>query len=246
MITILSPARNIRPSAPPLAPVTTPEFIDETLHLVQELRQYSPWELETILKTTPKLAMNAFQSYQDFDKSQNGSPVIFTYAGLVYRNLDAVHLSDKALAYGFEHLRILSALYGVLKPCDGILPYRLELMSKLKVDGKNLYRYWQDKIHTTLFRTEEPVLSLCSGEFEKAVIPHLRPNDKFITCKFLENRYGKLDNSVVAIKAARGQMARFVLNNTLANPDDVKLFNWDGYAFSHGLSHSSLYVFVKQ
>ena len=132
-----------------------------------------------------------------------------------------------------------------MRPLDGIQPYRLEMGCKLQFDGKNLYQFWGDKLYRALFEQGDTVLNLASKEYSKAITPYLQPKDRWITCEFLTYRKGKLATVATSAKMARGQMARFIVQNHITAPENVQAFSWDGYAFAAEQSKEDCYVFVK-
>ena len=243
MIAFLSPAKNMRPAPAPGVSLTRPVFQREADRLASLLRKYSPWELESLLQINPSLAMKAAGYYQDFAEAP-ASAALSAYYGLAFQHLDAASLTPEDYAWAGEHLRILSALYGVLRPADGIRPYRLELQSRLRVEGQSLYAFWGERIARELFKTGEPVIHLASGEYARAVLPHRRPGDICITCEFSILRRGKRTTLATGAKMARGEMARFLVKNRLERPTDLQAFEWDGYAFAPALSDETRYVFL--
>lgn len=236
MLTILSPAKNMRESSLDGLTVSRPCFLNRAEKLVEELKGYSPWQLEGPLALSPELAIKAHCFYQAWDKQATGSPAILTYRGLQFTHLEpeSFTLCDHEFANG--HLRILSALYGLLLPADGISPYRLELQSKVKIQGMNLYAFWGDSIKKELFRTENPVINLASGEYSRAVMRHLGPGERVITCDFLTTRGSKRRVIPTEAKMARGRMAQFIVKHRIDNPQHLRDFDWDGYAFVEKLS----------
>ena len=247
MIAILSPAKNMRAdcSFPDGVAVTKPQFPKETNLLWERLRQLSPWELESAFKINPQLAMKAACDFQDFDREKDGVPALFAYAGLAYTNLGVADFTAEDVVFANDHLRILSGFYGLLRPCDGIRPYRLEMGCKLQFDGLSLYQLWGDKLYRSLFQSGAPVINLASKEYSKAVEPYLQGNDRFITCDFLTWRNGKYTTIATAAKMARGQMVRWMVKERLTQPEQLQAFDWDGYHFDPDRSDDSRYVFQK-
>ncbi len=247
MIAILSPAKTIRTDCPfpPGLALTKPQFPAETVRLWERLRQLAPWELESAFKINPQLAMRAACDFQDFDWDKPGTPALFSYAGLAFTNLGAADFTSEDVAFANDHLRILSGFYGLVRPCDGIQPYRLEMGCKLKFGGQSLYRFWGDKLYRSLFAAGQPVINLASREYAKAVEPYLRPGDRFITCDFVTWRNGRLTTIATAAKMARGQMARWMVRERLTEPEQLKGFDWDGYAFVPERSSTGHYCFQK-
>jgi len=223
-----------------------PAYREETQRLAELLKAFSPWQLESLMKISPDLALRAHMDFQNFHWDNPGSPALLSYHGLAYQNLSARDFTLEDFAFAQNHLRILSAFYGLLRPTDALQPYRLELGCRWKVDGKSLYHFWGDKLCRDLFAPGEPVINLASGEYSKAVIPHLRPGDRMITCDFLVNRRGRLTCLATGAKMARGQMARFLIKNRLRDPEQLQAFDWEDYAFVPALSTESKYVFVQQ
>ena len=244
MIAFLSPAKNMRPAPAPGVSLTRPVFQREADRLASLLRKYSPWELESLLQINPSLAMKAAGYYQDFAEAP-ATAALSAYYGLAFQHLDAASLTPEDYAWAGEHLRILSALYGVLRPADGIRPYRLELQSRLRVEGQSLYAFWGERIARELFKTGEPVIHLASGEYARAVLPHRRPGDICITCEFSTLRRGRRVTLATGAKMARGEMARFLIKNRLERPANLRAFEWEGYAFAPALSDETRYVFLQ-
>lgn len=254
MLAVLSPAKNMRPARTDL-PLSPPLFEDKTRRLADLLKGYSAWELESLLAVNPALAMKAFFMMQDFDAAKlwspedgepGGWPALLAFYGLAYQSMAPDELSEEELRYAHDHLRILSAFYGLLRPLDRILPYRLEMQSKVKVEGQNLYRFWGDAPARALFAGGETVVNLASGEYAKALLAHLAPGDRLITCRFEIVRRGRRLMLATEAKMARGRMARFLVKNRPEKPEELREFEWEGYAFSPALSDERTYVFQKR
>jgi cytoplasmic iron level regulating protein YaaA (DUF328/UPF0246 family) len=247
MLAILSPAKRIQPCpCPPGVPLTEPVFRREAGRLGELLRGYAPWQLESLLGVSPQLGLDAFALSRDFDPDVPGSPALLAYQGLAYWNLDPGSFSREDLLAAQERLRILSTLYGVLRPLDGISPHRLDFLAKIRPDGKTLYRWWGDRLRRELFSAGEPVVNLCSQEYAKAVSPWLLPGDVFITVRFLQQRGGRLVTRPTAAKAARGQMARWLVLRRVREPEELVAFDWEDYRFSPELSGPFLYTFLQE
>ena len=245
---ILSPAKNTRSARAEGLDLTVPPFREKTEGLAEAVRSYSAWELESLMKINPELAMKAYLDYQAFCFDGPGSPALLAYHGLAFRYLDAQSLSREELLFAQEHVRVLSAFYGVLRPLDEIMPYRLEFLCRLKMDGKDLYHYWADGIYRALFDglADRTVINLCSAEYAKAVEPHLTAADRFVTCSFLSRgKNGKLQTRATAAKMARGRMVRFAVQNRIDSPEELWAFDWEDYAFCQELSTENNYVFLQ-
>lgn len=247
MIAILSPAKRLAPApCPPGLGMTVPVFLREAKELGKLLKSYSPWQLESLLSVSPGLALDAFALCRDFDPEQPAAPAILAYRGLAYQHLDAPALSPEEVAAAQGRLRILSALYGVLRPLDGTAPYRLDFMAKLRPEGKDLYSWWGDKLHRELFSAGETVVNLCSGEYSRAVEPWLRPGDRWVTVRFLQWKKGRLVTRATAAKAARGRMARWIIQTGPARPEALAEFCWGGWRFSPERSGRDELVFLLE
>ena len=245
MRVVLSPAKNMRPAAVDGLPLTQPLFEEQTRRLAEILKGYAPWQLESLLDVNPALAMRAYQDMQDFRWGRAGSPALPAFYGLAYRHLNPGDFTREDLLYAQDRLRILSAFYGLLRPLDEIQPYRLEMGGRVRVDGENLYRFWGAGPCRAVFESGELVVNLASGEYAKALLAHLGPDDRPVTCRFEVRRRGKRVMLATEAKMARGEMARFILKNRLERPGEIQAFEWGGYAFEPALSDDGLYVFTK-
>ena len=183
--------------------------------------------------------------------SENTNPALVTYEGIQYKYMAPRVFTYDYFDYAQKYLRILSGLYGVLKPLDGIVPYRLEMQAKLKTDFcKNLYDFWGADIYKNLTLDDDNassnvILNLASEEYAKAVRKFIKPTDTFITCTFAEQVNGSLKEKGVYVKMARGEMVRFMAENNITKPEDIKAFTGLGYRFSPKDSREQHYVFIR-
>ena len=149
--------------------------------------------------------------------------------------------------YVQNHLRILSAFYGVLKPLDGVTPYRLEMQAKVGIgDAKNLYEYWGDMLYCSVIDNSRIIINLASKEYSKSIEKYLTLRDKYITIVFCELSGDKLVTKGTYAKMARGEMVRFMAENSIENPEDIKKFDRLGYAFRYDLSSDTEYIFERR
>ena len=243
---LLSPARNMRPTAIPGVAPARPLFEGHTLRIVQELRQYGPLELESLLDTSPEKAMALVDAYQRFDRLGPGTPALTTYSGLAFHNLAPGDFGGEDFAFAQEHLRILSALHGMLRPYDGIVPHRLGLDCRVRVEGQDLYAFWGDALYKALFPREDWVVSLASKEYMKLITPYLTPADRMVFCTFYVQKPEGAKATPNSVKTARGQMARFIIQHRIDEPEGLKDFDWGGYRFIPGRSGMDKYVFTQQ
>ena len=159
MLTIISPAKNMKIRKRDDLLLSKVMFPKETEEIIKELKKYQPYELETLMKINEKLAIQTFMDIQNFDLQKEGTPAILTYDGLVFKPIDAKTFSVAEMEFMNTHLRILSACYGAVRPLDEILPYRLEMQCKLKIDDKSLYQFWGDLLYKEVYRENQVVLN---------------------------------------------------------------------------------------
>ena len=243
MIAIVSPA--MRMHAAGILPQSEPQFMHETELLHGRLRPLLPHQLETALCVNAELALKAYADMQSFSRRRQGVAAAYGYNGLCYRALDPASFSEDEKRYMQEHLRILSAFYGLLRPLDNLQPYRLEMQTRGVPQCPDLYAFWGDKLYRALFMETDCVLSLCSKEYEKAILPHAAPASRIIRCEFLVPDKGKLLMKPTQVKVARGLMARYIVKNRIDTPEALLSFGADGYAFAPYRSTSQLFVFTK-
>lgn len=245
MIAIISPAMNMKLPKETGLDVTRPVFWEDAQRIGNALKQLQPWEFEEWMHVNPKLAAQAFMDARDFSIQKPGSPAALTYTGLVYQYLRPWEFTGEELRYAQEHLRILSGLYGVLRPLDGIQPYRLEMACRLPIEGKRLYSYWGRRLYESLYERGEPVINLASEEYAKTIRRYLRPEDFFLDIRFLTWKNGKHKTITAWAKMARGAMAGSIIRNQWKRPQQLKQFEWEGFAFEEALSDESRYTFVR-
>lgn len=244
---IISPAKkmNIDTEYPPFA--NLPKFIDKAERLADYMKQLSFDELKRILNCNDKIARLNYERYQNINLRENLSSAILTYDGIQYKYMAPQVFEDKYFEYIQKNLRILSGFYGILKPLDGVVPYRLEMQAKLKTDFcKTLYDYWKDTLFRELTDNENQILNLASEEYSKAISKYLNPNIKFISAIFGEISNGNIKEKGVYVKMARGEMVRYMAENQIEKIDDIKNFDRLGFLFSQEHSTYNRYVFLMK
>ena len=244
---IISPAKKMREDVDSLPPKGLPALLGETERLLAHLRGLSLPELKKLLSCNDQLAQLNYQRYQTMDLGRRLTPALLAYEGIQYRYMAPGVFSQGALDYVEDHLRILSGFYGVLRPFDGVTPYRLEMGARLKTSFcKDLYDFWGEKLAAAL----DPggvVLDLASGEYSRAVIPHLPAGTRVITPIFGELRAdGKVAEKGVYVKMARGEMVRFLAERGAETPEAMKDFDRMGYAYAPERSDDTTYVFLRE
>ena len=246
---IISPAKKLNEEKHSYEQVTNIPFSSDSKCLIDELKSYSVETVKSLMNISDSIANlnhNRFNAWSyPFDKSLS-KPAIFMFDGAVYNALDVNSLNSEELSYCQQNLRILSGLYGLLKPLDLIMPYRLEMGTKLKVNGyNNLYEFWDQKITTLLLddiSKNETIINLASNEYSKVV--DLKKFTNVITPVFKDLKNGKIKVISFFAKKARGAFARFVIKNKPKTIDDLKLFNDLGYVFSQKDSSNNI-IFTR-
>lgn len=254
MITILSPAKTLKmEKALNTTLYTQPIFIREASTLIKELIKYSPPEMEELMKVNGNLAHKNFMRHikwkEEHDLS-NGKQALLAYDGAVYQGIRTGDLSQQQLYFANDHFIIFSGLYGALRPLDLIQPYRLEMGTKLKNrKGDNLYSFWQHKLTTYLKKelhrqNDNILINLASKEYS-CVIDMSKINAKVITPVFKEYKNGTHKVITIYTKRARGLMSRFIIDNNITCPSELKEFNEEGYRYNEYLSSDAEIVFTR-
>jgi cytoplasmic iron level regulating protein YaaA (DUF328/UPF0246 family) len=253
MFVILSPAKTLDESPYTVAGATQPALLDQAESLIRTLRRRSRKSLSELMGISADLAVLNHQRYQSFAPpftQDNAKAAVHMFQGDVYQGLDAATLDDSAIDYAQQHLRILSGLYGILRPLDLIQPYRLEMGTRLKTRrGAHLYAFWGDRVTDELQSAmqaaeDEVLLNLASNEYYKAVRPATLGVD-VIAPAFRELRNGKLQMISFFAKRARGAMARWVIDKRVRTRADLLAFNVDGYAYDEAASKPGVPTFVR-
>lgn len=246
MIAIISPSLTMEECSDNYTNLTIPFQVDMAKKIVSRINELNIQDMKSIMNINEKLATINKLRYKKIKFDNNGSPAILSYTGTVYKNINASIFDLDEIEFCKKHVRILSGLYGILKPYDSIYEYRLELKTKIDIeDSNNLYDYFGNSIYKCLISEDREIVNLCSGEYSKAIIPYLTNEDKFITCSFKINKNGVLKIFATDAKDTRGRMINFIVKNKINNVELLKNFNENGYVFREELSNDSEYVFVK-
>ena len=244
---ILSPAKKMRVDTDSLSVLDLPPFLERTGRLLDALRAYSPRELQALWKCNDAIAAQNIERLAHMSLTRNLTPAILSYEGIQYQYMAPGVLDRESLAYLQNHVRILSGFYGMVRPFDGVTPYRLEMGAKLSVDGaRDLYAFWGDAMAQALARESDLVLNLASREYSKAVEPHLPPHVSFVTCVFGEEKEGKVIEKGTKCKMARGRMVRFLAEHQVEALDGVKAFSELGYSYAEEYSQDKIIVFIQK
>lgn len=243
---LLSPAKKMNVNTDDLAPFGLPVFMEQTEEILRFLQGLSYAEAKKLWVCNDRIAEQNYDRLKSMDLYHRLTPAILSYEGIAYQYMAPVVFESGEFAYVQEHLRILSAFYGVVKPMDGVTPYRLEMQAKAKVAGtKDLYEYWGDKLYREVLDDSHIIINLASKEYSRCIEKYLLPEDIYITCVFGESSGGKIVQKGVYAKMARGEMVRFMAEKQIKAPDEVKKFNRLGYVFRADLSDERTFVFLK-
>lgn len=257
MLAILSPAKDMKVLPEQVNATnfhTIPEFLNKAAELIIDLKRLKPVQLADLMKISNKLAVLNYDRYRNWNKEhtvENSSQAILSFTGEAYRGLDASTFNEKQLMYSQQVLRILSGLYGVIKPLDLIQAYRLEMGTRHAFrKKKNLYEFWSQNVSKTLDHAVEEspgdkvLVNVASTEYA-SVINFKKLKSRVVTPVFYQEDNGELNMVAVFAKRARGMMVRFIIENELTAIEDIKAFNADGYYFDAKRSVDDRWVFVR-
>ena len=254
MIITLSPSKGQDFETPALTKkYSRPADLKDSELLIRELRKIKAAELQELMAVSSNIAALNVSRYQSFKTpftTKNAKQAILAFKGDVYAGIDIGHFSAEDFDYAQDHLRILSGLYGCLRPLDLIQPYRLEMKTKLKNPrGDNLYQFWgeniTDSLNKALVQQQEPVLvNLASNEYFKSVKPKLL-DGQLLNVNFKETKNGKTRVVAIFAKRARGMMADYIIRNRIESPAGIKKFRQQGYRFAAELSDDKQWTFER-
>lgn len=254
MLALISPAKTLDyESALPTDSHTLPRLLEHSQQLIDVSRKLSATDIANLMSVSEKIAklnVDRFHDWQSDFNFSNARQALFAFKGDVYTGLDAYNLNDQKFEYAQKHLRMLSGLYGVLRPLDLMMPYRLEMGTKLNNSrGHNLYEFWGDKITNLINDDLEQansglLVNIASDEYYKSVIER-KLKAEIIKPVFLDQKNGKYKVISFYAKKARGLMARYIIENQLSKVEDLKSFNSDGYYFDANSSLQGELVFKR-
>tara|TARA_B100001173_G_C15810933_1_gene471946 strand:+ start:1 stop:759 length:759 start_codon:yes stop_codon:yes gene_type:complete len=249
---LLSPAKSLDYKSE-LPSLKTSEgcFLNEAQYLNKILKEKSPKDLSDLMGISSSLGELNFQRNNSWSlpfSPKNARQSIYAFSGDVYRGLDSYTIGEDKIDFMQKSVRIISGLYGLLKPLDLIQPYRLEMGTKMRVDdNKNLYEYWRQKITSQLNKeltNDEPVLNLASNEYFKAIDRKVIKTGIY-TANFKQLKNGEYKTIAIFSKKARGLMTRFIIDNNITDVNDLKSFNYDNYIFHESLSSEKEFIFTR-
>lgn len=258
---IISPAKKMEECSDLFEPGGFPVFLDRTKRLCGQLSSMSEEELKGLFKANERITRENFERYQSMDLDLALTPALLSYVGIQYQYMAPRLFSYDQWEYVKKHLRILSGFYGILRPDDRVTPYRLEMQTRLAVDGrKDLYDFWGSSLFKELTgKTEEEpapgsggtaentpvIVNLASREYSRAIEPFLTPDIRYVTCIFGVLKDGKVKVKAAEAKMARGEMVRFLAENKITDVEAVKGFSVSGYGYAPEYSEENSFVFIK-
>lgn len=243
---IISPAKKMRREEY-VAPLHRPMFLKEAGELLSFLRSLSDSEMAKVWKVKGALLSSSLSSLSMLSLEDSDSPAIFSYDGIQYTYMSPSSFTDSMLEYAEKNLRIISGLYGLLRPLDGVGTYRLEMESPISIPGYgDLYSYWGGKIASSLMEDDRLLVNLASAEYSKAVLPYLPSTVTVVTPVFLDWEKGRYVSKGVYAKMERGEMVRFLAETGAETVEDIMKFSSRGYEFSRFLSDSNTLCFVRK
>jgi cytoplasmic iron level regulating protein YaaA (DUF328/UPF0246 family) len=253
MIVVISPSKTLDFSGKSKGEYTIPDFLENSIELLKVLCKLTVSEIAELMDLSEKLAVLNYRRYHDFSipfTLENSRQAIYAFKGDVYEGLDAEAFTQEDIKYAQSHLRIISGLYGLLRPLDLIQPYRLEMGIKLSNQNyKNLYEYWGNKITVKLNELLKTggnnlLVNLASTEYFKVLNPKLF-NARLVTPLFKERKNREYKVIPIFAKKARGLMASYIIKHRVENSDGIKQFREDGYGFNPNLSTETELVFTR-
>jgi hypothetical protein len=244
---ILSPAKKMNVNMDLLDIQGMPVFLPQTEEILSWLKSKSKEELKRLWGCNDKIAEQNFERLEHMDLYHVLTPAILSYEGIAYQYMAPAVFETNQFTYVQEHLRILSAFYGVLKPMDGVKPYRLEMQAKASVAGHNhLYDFWGNRLYEAVRDETGIIINLASKEYSKCIEKYLTAQDTYITCTFGEMSGDRIVTKGTYAKMARGEMVRFMAENRIEDPEEIKNFDRLGYRYRDDLSSATELIFERQ
>lgn len=244
---IISPAKKMRVDIDSFPHQDLPVFLTRTEELCTILQSMSDAELKKLWKCNNQIAALNIRRLQNMDLHNRLTPAVMAYEGIQYQYMAPGVFTEQAFHYVQQHLRILSGFYGILRPFDGVTPYRLEMQAKLRGgECKDLYSYWGDSLAKALFAETDCIVNLASKEYSLCISRYLPEHVHFITCVFGEEKDGKVIEKGTMCKMARGEMVRYMAENQIQNPEQLRCFDRLDYCFDYSLSNEKLFVFTRK
>lgn len=251
MLVFISPAKTMKINKMEAVECEKPLFEPYNRKVLNVLQELSVPNIQSIMKVNEKIATKTYESHNNIQFDAAGSPALYTYDGIQYKAMATELFTNEDMIYANEHVRILSGLYGMLKPNTSIYPYRLEMQLKLPIDkAKNLYEFWEEPIIEYLQNEEskhQVYVNLASLEYSKVIANFMKHEEvDFVTCTFKVQKGDKLKVESTASKKARGLMVQYIVKNRIEEKEELRKFNLDGFAYCNETSSDQEYIFIKQ
>ncbi|MCW8934512.1 MAG: peroxide stress protein YaaA [Gammaproteobacteria bacterium] len=255
MLIVVSPAKTLDYTTPPkIKKFTIPDYLNDSAELIHRMRELSSLDISELMKVSTKIADLNFDRFEAWNKKfteKNAKQAVLAFKGDVYTGLDAESFTEKDFAFAQKHFRMLSGLYGLLRPLDLMQAYRLEMGTRLSNErGKNLYEFWGDTVTEGLNAQLKEIkskylINLASNEYFKVVKPKVLKGE-IITPAFKELKNGEYKMIGVYAKKARGLLSRYIIQNQLSDIEDIKSFDLQGYKFNKKVSKGNNWVFTRK
>ncbi len=244
---ILSPAKKMRTDTDSMAAKGMPVFMERTEEICAWLKSLPYEALKKLWACNDRIAEQNADRLAHMDLYRQLTPAVLSYEGIAYQYMAPAVFEDSSFTYVQEHLRILSGFYGVLKPMDGVTPYRLEMQAKASIGGhKNLYDFWGSGLYEEVRDDSGVIVNLASREYSKCIEKYLTPEDRCITITFGEMSGNRMITKGTYAKMARGEMVRFMAENQIEDPEEMKRFDRLGYVYRDDLSCDTELVFERK
>jgi len=243
---IISPAKKMKTDTDSPLDVSIPKFMEQTEVLLEYLKGLCYEETKGVWKCNDDIARLNYDRIQRMNLHSNLTPAILSYEGIQYQYMGPGVFGMAEYEYIEDHLRILSGFYGMLKPFDGVTPYRLEMQAKLQTgECDSLYDFWGKRLAEEIFFQSECIINLASKEYSRCISEYIDDSIKFISCVFGEMKGDKVIEKGTQVKMARGEMVRFMAEKKIKNDEEIKSFDRLGYMYDDSLSDDCTYVFIK-
>ena len=243
---IISPAKKMNRDTDSIPWQDLPAFLDRTEELLRQMRSMDAAQLQALWQCNDQITALNLRRLEEMDLRRDLTPALLAYEGIQYQYMAPGVFTSEEFAYVQRHLRILSGFYGVLRPLDGVVPYRLEMQAKLKVrQAKDLYTYWDKRIAENILDGEELIINLASKEYSLCVSRFLPQGVRFVTCVFGERVNGRIREKGTMCKMARGEMVRYMAEHNIIRAEELAAFDRLGYHYLPDESDEGTMVFCK-
>lgn len=244
---IVTPAKKVKTEVDYFEVESQPVLLEYTKTILSSLRQLKMDDLQKILKCSDNIAKKTYDLYQHMNLYKHQVPALMAFQGIQFDHLSGELFSYEEYDYIRKHIVILSGFYGILRPFDGIVPYRLELNDPIRIGTfKNLYQFWNRIIYDQLIVDDHQLLDLGAKQYSRMIHKYLDDSIEYVQCRFKERIHGQLVERGVYVKIARGEMIRYLVTHQITDFEAVKSFCMLGYCFDPALSSSRQYVFVRE